>query len=113
MDEVLIGAISSGVAAIFTNPLEIWRTKLVVDDEEAKFTYTKTNRRNTFEIFRILVAGGMKNLEAGLAPTLSYHVLTNGIRLGFYSSLESRGLLAGGSDGLKFAKSVSAATGDN
>jgi hypothetical protein len=55
----------------------------------------------------------MKNLEAGLAPTLSYHVLTNGIRLGFYSSLESRGLLAGGSDGLKFAKSVSAATGDN
>lgn len=113
MSEVMIGLFSSALAAVITNPVEILRTKMVITEEEAKYTYTNSNRKNLREILKNLIAGGgLKNLQAGLMPALSYYTVTNGVRLGFYSSMEARGFLTQNeNDHLSLAKSVAVATG--
>ena len=109
----MIGLFSSALAAVITNPVEILRTKMVIVEEEAKYTYTNSNRKNLREILKNLIAGGgLKNLQAGLMPALSYYTLTNGVRLGFYSSMEARGFLTQNeNDHLSFARSVAVASG--
>ncbi len=108
----MIGLFSSALAAVITNPVEILRTKMVIVEEEAKYTYTNSNRKSLSEILKNLIAGGgFKNLQAGLVPALSYYTVTNGVRLGFYSSMEVRGFITQNeNDQLSFARSVAVAT---
>ena len=113
MSEILIGIISSGLAAVITNPLSILRTKMVVVEEDAKYTYTKENRQKLFDVVKALFVngGGLRNLEAGILPALGYYTVTNGIRLGFFSSMETRGVLKNVNGHLSFGSSVAVATG--
>ena len=114
MSEILIGIISSALAVFITNPLSILRNKMIVVEEEAKYTYTNGNRQKWYDVIKALAMNGrgLRNFEAGLMPALSYYTVTNGIRLGFFSSMEERGVMKKrGNDGLSFANSVAVATG--
>jgi|688.fasta_scaffold2003956_1 hypothetical protein len=111
MSEILIGMFASGLAAVFTNPLEVLRTKMIVVEEEAKYSGENKNRQKFRQAWQ-LTGPGLKSLEKGLTPSLAFIALSNGIRLGFFSSMQSRGYLKReGSDRLSFGCSISVATG--
>lgn len=88
----------SGLAAcgacLFTNPLEVVKTRMQLQGElQAPGTYQR-HYRNVFHAFiTIGRVDGLAALQKGLAPALLYQFLMNGIRLGTYGLAEAGGYL--------------------
>lgn len=88
----------SGLAAcgacLFTNPLEVVKTRMQLQGElRAPGTYQR-HYRNVFHAFiTIGKVDGLAALQKGLAPALLYQFLMNGIRLGTYGLVEAGGYL--------------------
>ena len=88
----------SGLAAcgacLFTNPLEVVKTRMQLQGElRAPGTYQR-HYRNVFHAFiTIGKVDGLAALQRGLAPALLYQFLMNGIRLGTYGLAEAGGYL--------------------
>lgn len=88
----------SGVAAcgacVFTNPLEVVKTRMQLQGElQAPGTYQRHYRNVFHAFFTIGKVDGLAALQKGLGPALLYQFLMNGIRLGTYGLAESRGYL--------------------
>ncbi|XP_023586777.1 solute carrier family 25 member 35 isoform X2 [Trichechus manatus latirostris] len=93
MDFLLSGLAACG-ACVFTNPLEVVKTRMQLQGElQAPGSYQR-HYRNVFHAFiTIGKVDGLAALQKGLAPALIYQFLMNGIRLGTYGLAESRGYL--------------------
>uniref|UniRef100_A0A5F9D2Z1 Solute carrier family 25 member 35 n=1 Tax=Oryctolagus cuniculus TaxID=9986 RepID=A0A5F9D2Z1_RABIT len=93
MDFLMSGLAACG-ACVFTNPLEVVKTRMQLQGElQAPGTY-KRHYRNVFHaFFTIGKVDGLAALQKGLAPALLYQFLMNGIRLGTYGLAEARGYL--------------------
>lgn len=93
MDFLMSGLAACG-ACVFTNPLEVVKTRMQLQGElKAPGTYQR-HYRNVFHAFiTIGRVDGLAALQKGLAPALLYQFLMNGIRLGTYSLAEARGYL--------------------
>lgn len=88
----------SGVAAcgacVFTNPLEVVKTRMQLQGElQAPGTYQRHYRNVFHAFFTIGKVDGLAALQKGLGPALLYQFLMNGIRLGTYGLAESQGYL--------------------
>ncbi|XP_044777528.1 solute carrier family 25 member 35 isoform X2 [Neomonachus schauinslandi] len=93
MDFLMSGLAACG-ACLFTNPLEVVKTRMQLQGElQAPGTYQR-HYRNVFHAFiTIGKVDGPAALQKGLAPALLYQFLMNGIRLGTYGLAEAGGYL--------------------
>ncbi|XP_038861877.1 solute carrier family 25 member 35 [Salvelinus namaycush] len=93
MDFILSGAAACG-ACLFTNPLEVVKTRMQLQGElKSRGTY-QVYYRNVFHAFYTIgKVDGLAGLQKGLVPGLVYQFFMNGVRLGSYSIIESSGYI--------------------
>lgn len=93
MDFVLSGIAACG-ACLFTNPLEVVKTRMQLQGElKSRGTY-QVYYRNVFHAFyTIAKVDGIAGLQKGLVPGLFYQFFMNGVRLGSYAIIESSGYI--------------------
>ncbi|CAL1573645.1 unnamed protein product [Knipowitschia caucasica] len=93
MDFILSGAAACG-ACLFTNPLEVVKTRMQLQGElRSRGTY-QVYYRNVFHAFYTIgKVDGLAGLQKGLAPGLVYQFFMNGVRLGSYAVIESSGYI--------------------
>ncbi|XP_044226230.1 solute carrier family 25 member 35 [Thunnus albacares] len=93
MDFMLSGAAACG-ACLFTNPLEVVKTRMQLQGElRSRGTY-QIYYRNVFHAFYTIgKVEGLSGLQRGLAPGLVYQFVMNGVRLGSYAVIESSGYI--------------------
>ncbi|XP_078389924.1 solute carrier family 25 member 35 isoform X2 [Cetorhinus maximus] len=91
MDFLLSGAAACG-ACLFTNPLEVVKTRMQLQGELQSGGSYRVHYRNAFQAtYTIWRVDGLLALQKGLLPALLYQFCMNGIRLGSYSLIESSG----------------------
>lgn len=93
MDFVLSGAAACG-ACLFTNPLEVVKTRMQLQGElKSRGTY-QVYYRNVFHAFYTIgKVDGLAGLQKGLVAGLVYQFFMNGVRLGSYAVIESSGYI--------------------
>lgn len=93
MDFVLGGVAACG-ACLFTNPLEVVKTRMQLQGElRSRGTY-QVYYRNVFHAFYTIgKVDGLSGLQKGLVPALLYQLCMNGVRLGSYATIESAGYI--------------------
>uniref|UniRef100_A0A1A8HPM9 Solute carrier family 25, member 35 n=4 Tax=Nothobranchius TaxID=28779 RepID=A0A1A8HPM9_NOTKU len=91
MDFILGGGAACG-ACLFTNPLEVVKTRMQLQGElRSRGTY-QVYYRNVFHAFYTIgKVDGLAGLQKGLVPGLFYQFVMNGVRLGSYAIIESAG----------------------
>ncbi|XP_037605322.1 solute carrier family 25 member 35 [Sebastes umbrosus] len=93
MDFVLSGAAACG-ACLFTNPLEVVKTRMQLQGELQSRGSYRVHYRNVFHAFYTIgKVDGLAALQRGLAPGLLYQFCMNGVRLGSFSVIESSGYI--------------------
>ncbi|XP_069776245.1 solute carrier family 25 member 35 isoform X3 [Narcine bancroftii] len=90
--DFLLGGLAACGACIFTNPLEVVKTRMQLQGElRSRGTY-KVHYRNVFHAAHtIWKMDGLLALQKGLLPGLLYQFCMNGVRLGSYAMLDSAG----------------------
>ncbi|XP_067828117.1 solute carrier family 25 member 35 isoform X2 [Heptranchias perlo] len=91
MDFLLSGVAACG-ACLFTNPLEVVKTRMQLQGEmKAPGSYPMHYRNVFHATYTICKTDGLLALQKGLLPGLLYQFCMNGVRLGSYSMLETAG----------------------
>lgn len=86
--EFLTAGSATATACIFTNPLEVVKTRLQLQGELA--TAGSLPQRGLFKTFtKIFQDEGVRGLQRGLVPGMVYQVVMNGTRLGVYGKLKT------------------------
>lgn len=93
MDFVLSGVAACG-ACLFTNPLEVVKTRMQLQGELKSRGSYSVHYRNVFHAFYTIgKVDGLLGLQKGLVPALYYQFFMNGVRLGSYAIIESSGYI--------------------
>ncbi|XP_053291437.1 solute carrier family 25 member 34 [Pleuronectes platessa] len=95
-----LGALACCAACVFTNPLEVVKTRLQLQGELcARGSYQRHYRGALQALWVVGRTDGLRGLQKGLSVGLIYQGVMNGVRLGSYSYCESLGItsLHGGS----------------
>ncbi|KAG5835603.1 hypothetical protein ANANG_G00245740 [Anguilla anguilla] len=92
-----LGALACCGACVFTNPLEVVKTRLQLQGElRARGSYQRHYRGVLQALWVVGRTDGLRGLQKGLSAGLLYQGVMNGVRLGFYSYTEAAGLAAPG-----------------
>eukprot|EP00049_Salpingoeca_infusionum_P026558 m.26368 g.26368 ORF g.26368 m.26368 type:complete len:308 (-) comp8820_c0_seq3:822-1745(-) len=85
------GAMATMGACLFSNPLEVLKTRMQLQGEmQAKGAYT-TQYRNVFHAFSTIWKNeGIRGIQKGLILGLGYQAVMNGTRLGIYDYIKER-----------------------
>ncbi|XP_064459710.1 solute carrier family 25 member 35-like [Ornithodoros turicata] len=107
--EFLVGGLAACGAGLFTNPLEVVKTRIQLQGElQARGHYT-VHYRNVFHAFYAIAKhDGIRTLQSGLAPALWYQFFMNGTRLGAYHVMEDMNLTKKNDGSLSVPKSIAA-----
>ncbi|XP_055073332.1 solute carrier family 25 member 34 [Misgurnus anguillicaudatus] len=90
-----LGALACCGACVFTNPLEVVKTRLQLQGElQTHGSYQRHYRGVAQALWLVGRTDGIRGLQKGLTAALLYQGLMNGVRLGFYSYVEASGLTA-------------------
>ena len=103
--EFLIGGMGACCAGIFTNPLDVIKTRMQLQGELKQSGKYVVHYRNAFHAaYAIAHADGLLALQKGLVPALGYQLIMNGVRLGTFHKLEDSGVMRtnGAVDPLKY-----------
>ncbi|XP_074528070.1 solute carrier family 25 member 34 [Halichoeres trimaculatus] len=95
-----LGALACCAACVFTNPLEVVKTRLQLQGElRARGSYQRHYRGVLQALWVVGRTDGLRGLQKGLSVGLMYQGVMNGMRLGSYSYCEALGVtsLHGGS----------------
>nr|XP_018908139.1 PREDICTED: solute carrier family 25 member 35-like [Bemisia tabaci]XP_018908140.1 PREDICTED: solute carrier family 25 member 35-like [Bemisia tabaci] len=94
--EFLIGGTAASTAMLFTNPMEVVKTRFQLQGElKAKGCY-QVHYRNVVHAFYIIAkTDGILGLQGGLGPAMGYQMVLNGMRLGIFQVAEEKKWLAG------------------
>ncbi|XP_071509466.1 solute carrier family 25 member 35-like [Diadema antillarum] len=87
--EFVLGGLAASCAVVFTNPLEVVKTRFQLQGElRALGTYHR-HYRNVFHAFYIIGRfDGLVALQSGLGPAIVYQMMQNGTRLGTYQLMQ-------------------------
>ncbi|KFM56993.1 Solute carrier family 25 member 35, partial [Stegodyphus mimosarum] len=107
--EFVIGGAAACCAGVFTNPLEVVKTRLQLQGElKSRGVYTK-HYRNAFHAFYVVAkSDGIFALQKGLVPALWYQLFMNGVRLGSFDFMQKSGLIVNAKNEVSFPRSVAA-----
>lgn len=90
--EFMLGGMAAVGACLFTNPLEVVKTRMQLQGElQARGLYTVHYRNVLHAFYAVARADGLLALQKGLVPGLWYQLCMNGVRLGAYHFAEIRG----------------------
>lgn len=90
-----MGALACCGACVFTNPLEVVKTRLQLQGELCtRGSYQRHYRGVLQALWVVGRTDGLRGLQKGLSVGLMYQGLMNGVRLSFYSYCETLGLTA-------------------
>lgn len=95
-----LGALACCAACVFTNPLEVVKTRLQLQGELcARGSYQRHYRGVLQALWVVGRTDGLRGLQKGLSAGLIYQGVMNGVRLGCYSYCEALGItsFSGGS----------------
>uniref|UniRef100_A0A672JDW0 Solute carrier family 25 member 34 n=2 Tax=Salarias fasciatus TaxID=181472 RepID=A0A672JDW0_SALFA len=95
-----LGAVACCAACVFTNPLEVVKTRLQLQGElRARGSYQVHYRGVLQALWVVGRTDGLRGLQKGLSVGLIYQAVMNGVRLGSYSYCDALGVtsLPGGS----------------
>lgn len=88
-----LGALACCAACVFTNPLEVVKTRLQLQGElRARGSYTRHYRGVLQALLVVGRTDGLRGLQKGLSVGLIYQGVMNGVRLGSYSYCEALGI---------------------
>lgn len=88
-----LGALACCAACVFTNPLEVVKTRLQLQGElRARGSYQRHYRGVLQALWVVGRTDGLRGLQKGLSVGLMYQGVMNGVRLGSYSYCESLGI---------------------
>lgn len=88
-----LGATACCMACVFTNPLEVVKTRLQLQGElRSRGTYPRHYRGVLQAMLAVSQADGLWGLQKGLTAGLLYQGLMNGVRFCLYSQAEDVGL---------------------
>nr|XP_005544771.1 solute carrier family 25 member 34 isoform X2 [Macaca fascicularis] len=91
--DLVLGASACCLACVFTNPLEVVKTRLQLQGElQARGTYPQPYRGFMASVAAVARADGLWGLQKGLAAGLLYQGLMNGVRFYCYSLACQAGL---------------------
>jgi len=92
--ECCLGAAAAANACLFTNPLEVVKTRMQLQGElQSRGDYAR-HYKNVFQAFYTIARHeGLRSLQKGLVPGVWYQVFMNGPRLGIYQTLDNYGFL--------------------
>lgn len=81
--EFALGGVAAMGACIFTNPLEVLKTRLQLQGELKAKGHHEVHYKNVFHAgFVVVKNDGLLALQKGLAPALWVQLVMNGSRLG-------------------------------
>ncbi|KAK9744862.1 Mitochondrial carrier protein [Popillia japonica] len=110
--EFLLGGVAAMGATLFTNPLEVIKTRMQLQGElKARSKYVVQYKNFLHGGYTIAKHDGILALQAGLVPGLWFQLLLNGFRLGAYDIIDSLGLVRSADGQLIKLSCFSAATG--
>ncbi|XP_029643741.1 solute carrier family 25 member 35-like [Octopus sinensis] len=105
--EFILGGLSSSGAGLFTNPLEVVKTRMQLQGElKAKGLYTVHYRHVFHAFYTIAKNDGFLALQNGLVPALWYQFFMNGVRLGSFQIFDNMGFTRGKDGRVSFPQSV-------
>uniref|UniRef100_A0A8C6SCB1 Solute carrier family 25 member 34 n=1 Tax=Neogobius melanostomus TaxID=47308 RepID=A0A8C6SCB1_9GOBI len=88
-----MGALACCAACVFTNPLEVVKTRLQLQGELRTRGSYHRHYRGVFQALWVVGrTDGVKGLQKGLSVGLIYQGVMNGVRLGTYSYFEALGI---------------------
>lgn len=91
--DFLLGAVACCVACVFTNPLEVVKTRLQLQGElRSRGSYQRHYRGALQALWLVGRNDGLRGLQKGLSVGLIYQGVMNGVRLGSYSYCEALGI---------------------
>lgn len=86
--EFFLGGIPTCGAALFTNPLEVVKTRMQLQGELQAKGQFPVHYRNVFHaFFTVAKHEGVCALQKGIGPALAYQFVMNGFRLGSFQVL--------------------------
>ncbi|KAK5615204.1 hypothetical protein CRENBAI_004486 [Crenichthys baileyi] len=93
--DFVLGALACCAACVFTNPLEVVKTRLQLQGElRARGSYHIHYRGVLQALWVVGRTDGLRGLQKGLSAGLIYQGVMNGVRLGSYSWCEALGITA-------------------
>ncbi|XP_028303619.1 solute carrier family 25 member 34 [Gouania willdenowi] len=91
--DFVLGALACSAACVFTNPLEVVKTRLQLQGElRARGSYQRHYRGVLQALWVVGRTDGLRGLQKGLSVGLIYQTVMNGVRLGSYSYCEALGV---------------------
>ncbi|KAL3860903.1 hypothetical protein ACJMK2_007066 [Sinanodonta woodiana] len=104
-----LGGLAACGAGVFTNPLEVVKTRMQLQGELQAIGKYTVHYRNSFHAFYIIgKTDGLLALQKGLVPAIYYQFFMNGFRLGTYQGLINAGLTQDANGKVSFVRSVMA-----
>lgn len=110
VSECLTGGIAACGACLFSNPLEVVKTRMQLQGElQARGSY-QIHYRNVFHAFYMVgKVDGITALQKGLVPGLWFQLVLNGLRLGSYQVFSDMNLTQNNDGVVSVPRSMAAA----
>ena len=87
--EFFLGGAATMTACLFTNPIEVVKTRMQVQGELLRIGKAQQLYRNPFQAFLLIGRSeGLRGLQGGLGPAVLYQLAMNGTRLGAYEPIK-------------------------
>ncbi|GIX72588.1 solute carrier family 25 member 35 [Caerostris extrusa] len=92
--EFAIAGVAACCAGIFTNPLDVVKTRFQLQGElKSRGVYTVHYKNALQASYIIAKSDGIIALQKGLVPALWYQLFMNGVRLGSFDFIQKCGFI--------------------